>query len=79
MSADEGGAGIERSGEVRAEEVDGGQEEKPGEDPSGEKHGGDADADDVADAEVFGCDVGADAAAFEKMLRADIEVAFVGS
>src|SRR5207244_636844 len=40
--------------------------------------GGHADADDVADAEVFGGAVGADGGAFEQVLRAQVEVA-VGS
>ena len=75
---DEDGAGVERGGEMRAEEVDGRHEDEPGEDSAGEHDGGDADADDVADAEVFGGAVGADGGAFEEVLGAEVEVA-VGS
>jgi len=46
---------------VRAEEVDRGHEDEPGEDATGEHDAGDARANDVADAEVLGCAVGADA------------------
>ena len=69
---DEDGAGVERSGEMRAEEVDGGHEDEPGEDSAGEHDGGDADADDVADAEVLGGAVGADGGAFEEVLGAEV-------
>ncbi len=68
----EDGAGIERSGEVRAEEVDGGHQDEPGEDSACEHDGGDADADDVADAEIFGSAVGADGGAFEEVLGAEV-------
>ena len=71
---DGNGSGVQRRGEMRSEEVDGGHEHEPEEDASGEHDGGDARADDVADAEVLGGAVGADAAAFEQMLRADVEV-----
>ena len=57
---------------MRAEEVDGGHQHEPGEDSAGEHDGGDADADDVADAEILGGDVGADGCAFEEMLRAEV-------
>ena len=66
------GAGIERGGEVCAEEVDGGHQDQPGEDSAGEHDGGDAEADDVADAEVLGRAVGADGGAFEQVLRAEV-------
>ena len=57
---------------MRAEEVDGGHEDEPGEDSAGEHDGGDADADDVADAEVLGGAVGADGGAFEQVLGAEV-------
>ena len=66
------GAGVEWCGEVRAEEVDGGHEDQPGEDSAGEHDGCDAHADDVADTEVFSCDVGADGSAFEEVLVAEV-------
>ncbi len=72
MSLIERGGGIERMREARAEEVDGRHQDQPGEDSAGEHDGGDARSDDVADAEIFGGAVGADAAAFEEMLRAEV-------
>src|SRR5260370_223368 len=75
---DGGGAGVGGGERGGAEEVDGGNEDEPGEDTAGEHDGGDANADDVADAEVFGGAVGADGGAFEQVLRAQVEVA-VGS
>jgi hypothetical protein len=61
---------------VRAEEVDGGHEHEPGEDAAGEHDGGDAEADDVADAEIFG---GASARMAEPLRRCcgPAEVGFV--
>ena len=52
-----------------AEEVDGRHEHEPGEDAAGEHDGGDADADDVADAEIFRRAIGADGGAFKEVLR----------
>ena len=69
---DERGAGIEWRAEVRPEEVDGRHQHEPGEDSAGEHDGGDADADDVADAEVLGGAVGADGGAFEDVLLAEV-------
>ena len=57
---------------MRAEEVDGGHEDEPGEDSASEHNGGDADADDVAYAEVLGGAVGADGGAFEEVLGAEV-------
>ena len=57
-----------------AEEDDGGHEDEPGEDAARQHDGGDADADDVADAEVFRCDVGTDGGAFEDLLAVGVEV-----
>ena len=66
------GAGVEGAGEVGAEEVDGGHEDEPGEGAAGEHDGGDANADDVADAEVFGGDIRADGRASEEVLGAEV-------
>jgi len=66
------GAGVERAGEVRSEEVDGGHEDEPGEGSAGEHDGGDADADNVTDAEVLGGDIGADGGAAEEVLGAEV-------
>ncbi len=60
---------------MRAEKVDGGHEDEPGEDAAGEHDGGDTEADDVADAEVLGRAVGAEGGAFEDVLGA-AEVGF---
>ncbi len=57
---------------MRAEEVDGGHEDEPGEDSAGEHDGGDAEADDVADAEIFRRAIGADGGAFEQVLGAEV-------
>ena len=66
------GAGVDGRGEMRAEEGDGGHHDEPGEDAAGEHDGGDADADDVADAEVFRGAIGADGGALEQVLGAEI-------
>src|ERR1700761_1083195 len=58
---------------MRAKEVDGRHEHQPGEDTTGEHNGCDADADDVADAEVFGRAVSSDGGAFKQMLGAEVE------
>ena len=63
---------------MRAEKVNGRHQHQPGEDAAGEHDGGDADADDVADAEVLGRAIGSDGGAFEQVLGAEVEVA-VGS
>ncbi len=52
--------------------MDGGHEDEPGKDSAGEHDGGDAEADDVTDAEVFGSDIGADGCAFEDVLGAEV-------
>src|SRR5690242_17734260 len=57
---------------MRAEEVDRGHQHQPGEDASCEHYCGDAQADDVTDAEILRCAVGTDGRAFEQMLAAEV-------
>jgi len=57
---------------MRAEEVDGRHEHKPGEDSTGEHNGSDTHADDVADTKVLRRDIGADGGSFEEMLVAKV-------
>jgi hypothetical protein len=64
------GRGTGVDGEAAAEEVDGRHHDEPGEDSAREHDRGDADADDVANAEVFGGAIGADGGAFEDVLLA---------
>src|SRR6202007_652190 len=46
-------------------EIDGRHDDEPGDDASREKNAGDARTDDVADAEIFGGDVGGEAGPLE--------------
>ena len=59
-------------GKTRSEEVNRWHKDKPREDAPGKHDGGNFSADDVAHTQIFWCAIGADAAAFQQALRAEV-------
>ena len=59
------GAGIDRVGQVRAEEVNQRHHHEPGKNAAGKDDSGNAGSDDVAHSEIFRRDIGADGRALE--------------